>query len=102
MDGRKGGWIDSIFGARMSGQMVEAAKGCLDGLSNSFVDGSLDGMVDGLNRRLRLDRVRSVYGPAIKAYPIRAPQLLSIGAGRSASQEASDSPAQWLLRQLHN
>ena len=43
----------------------------------------LDAMVDGLNRSLAADKVRSQYAAAVKAYQAAAPKSLSIANGRS-------------------
>ena len=50
----------------------------------------LDGVVDGMNRTMPLDDVRSIYEPAISAYRSAAPQALSITNDPS-------SAAVWLL-----
>jgi hypothetical protein len=50
----------------------------------------LEGMVDGLNRTLSADKVRSLYDCAVKSYQAAAPKSLSIANGRS-------NAASWLL-----
>ena len=50
----------------------------------------LDGMVDGLNRSLPANKVRSRYDVAVKTYQAAAPKSLSIANGRS-------NAASWLL-----
>lgn len=55
----------------------------------------LDGLVDGLNRRLPIDAAREIYQPATKSYAsASAQQRLSITAEDS-------SPADWLRRSLN-
>jgi len=49
-----------------------------------------DSLVDGLNRSLSLDKVRSQYAVALKSYQATAPKSLSIANGRS-------NAASWLL-----
>ncbi len=50
----------------------------------------LDGVVDGLNREVPLDEVRSTYEPAVKAYQETNPKSLSFTYSRS-------NAARWLL-----
>jgi dienelactone hydrolase len=50
----------------------------------------LDSVVDGLNRTLALDEVRSIYEPAINAYRMVSPQSISFTTDRA-------DVAQWLL-----
>ncbi len=50
----------------------------------------LEGVVDGLNRTLPLDEVRSAYEPAIDAYERIDPQAISFSTNRS-------NPTRWLL-----
>ena len=50
----------------------------------------LDGVVDGLNRSLAADKIRSLYDCAVKSYQAAAPKSLSIANGRS-------NAASWLL-----
>jgi dienelactone hydrolase len=50
----------------------------------------LEGMVDGLNRTLSADKVRSLYDCAVKSYQTATPKSLSIANGRS-------NAASWLL-----